>query len=61
MKRHWLFATLCSVACASDGNYYPPGISNPNTDNPLYYRNAIDVLKNLGSFRALYVRHESCA
>jgi len=58
-------AAIITVPGASahsrDNSYYRPGFVNPNLDNPLYHKNARNVLENLSSFRALYVKYENCA
>ena len=49
-------------AVSRDNSYYRPGFVNPNLDkHPLYHKNAKNVLENLSSFKALYVRYENCA
>ena len=49
-------------AVSRDNSYYRPGFVNPNLDkHPLYHKNAKNVLENLSSFKALYVKYENCA
>jgi hypothetical protein len=49
------------VVSEKDNNYYPPGYSNPNVDNEMYWRDSINVLQDLSSFSKLYVKFHSCA
>jgi hypothetical protein len=44
-----------------DGNYYPSGMKNPNVNEKMYWRNAYDVIDDISSFDALYVKFHSCA
>ena len=59
----WCFLAFVALARASDNkdiHYYPPGRSNPNVGARMYWRDAVGILRDLSSFDALYVRHESC-
>jgi hypothetical protein len=44
-----------------DGNYYPSGMKNPNVNEKMYWRNSYDVIDDIASFDALYVKFHSCA
>jgi hypothetical protein len=44
-----------------DGNYYPSGMKNPNVNEKMYWRNSYDVIEDIASFDALYVKFHSCA
>jgi hypothetical protein len=53
---------LAAVTTAEkDGNYYPSGMKNPNVNEKMYWRNAYDVIDDIASFDALYVKFHSCA
>jgi hypothetical protein len=49
------------VTAEKDGNYYPSGMKNPNINEKMYWRNAYDVIDDIDSFDALYVKFHSCA
>jgi hypothetical protein len=49
------------VTAAKDGNYYPSGMKNPNVNEKMYWRNSYDVIDDIASFDALYVKFHSCA
>jgi hypothetical protein len=49
------------VVSEKDNNYYPPGYSNPNVDQEMYWRDSINVLQDLSLFSKLYVKYHSCA
>lgn len=50
-----------AVNGAQDTAYYP-GFSNPNTQDEMYYREAVNVLQDLqtGEFDSLYIKYHSC-
>ena len=43
-----------------DTDFYYQGFVNPNTENPLYYKDSYNVLQDLGQFSALYIRYHGC-
>lgn len=51
----------CVAHGAQDSAYYP-GFSNPNTEDDLYYREAVNVIQDVeaGEFDALYIKYHSC-
>jgi hypothetical protein len=49
------------VVSEKDNNYYPPGYSNPNVNQEMYWRDSVNVLQDLSSFSKLYVKFHSCA
>jgi hypothetical protein len=49
------------VTAEKDGNYYPSGMKNPNVNEKMYWRNSYDVIDDIASFDALYVKFHSCA
>ena len=55
-----LMATSSAMA-AQDTAYYP-GFSNPNTEDEMYYREAVNVLQDIadGEFEALYITYHGC-
>lgn len=68
---HWFFATLAVFLTLGDYNamgsqdnaIYPPGFVNPLVaKDPLYYRDAPEVLGDLasGEFDALYIQYHGC-
>ena len=46
---------------AQDSAYYP-GYSNPNTQDEMYYREAVNVIQDLqaGVFDSLYISYHGC-
>jgi hypothetical protein len=56
-----LLAAVNVVNAEKDGNYYPSGMKNPNVNEKMYWRNAHDVIEDISSFDALYVKFHSCA
>jgi hypothetical protein len=56
-----LAAVTTTVNAEKDGNYYPSGMKNPNVNEKMYWRNAYDVIDDISSFDALYVKFHSCA
>ena len=46
---------------AKDAHYFSPGTSNPNVDETMYWRDAVNVLQDLDQFQYLYVSFHSCA
>jgi hypothetical protein len=44
-----------------DTNYYRPGVSNPNVNEKMYWRDSFNVLEDLSKFDRLYVKFHSCA
>jgi hypothetical protein len=56
-----LAAVTSPVIAEKDGNYYPSGMKNPNVNEKMYWRNSYDVIDDIASFDALYVKFHSCA
>lgn len=56
-----LTAAVTVTNADKDGNYYPSGMKNPNVNEKMYWRNAYDVIDDIASFDALYVKFHSCA
>ena len=56
-----LAAVTSPVTADKDGNYYPSGMKNPNVNEKMYWRNSYDVIDDITSFDALYVKFHSCA
>lgn len=53
---------MASVAQGAQDTAYYPGFSNPNTQDEMYYREAVNVLQDLesGEFQSLYIQYHSC-
>jgi hypothetical protein len=56
-----IVATVTVTTADKDGSYYPSGMRNPNVNEKMYWRNAQDVIDDISSFDALYVKFHSCA
>ena len=57
-----LVAIVYEYTLASkDAHYFTPGTSNPNLNEAMYWRDAINVLQDLNQFQYLYVSFHSCA
>uniref|UniRef100_A0A6U2XC16 Uncharacterized protein n=1 Tax=Entomoneis paludosa TaxID=265537 RepID=A0A6U2XC16_9STRA len=57
-----LLLLLCgSTLAAKDNTYYPPGKSNPNVKDTMYWHDSLDVIQDLSQFYKLYVKFENCA
>jgi hypothetical protein len=56
-----LLLAAVTVTAEKDGNYYPSGMKNPNVNEKMYWRNSYDVIDDIASFDALYVKFHSCA
>jgi hypothetical protein len=63
MFRFTLFMAFLVVEGLSekDTNYYRPGVSNPNVNEKMYWRDSFNVLEDLSKFSHLYVKFHSCA
>jgi hypothetical protein len=50
---------LCGtiVGADKDDSYYVAGTGNPNVNEPMYWKDAENVLQDLSKFSALYVRY----
>ena len=46
---------------SKDSTYYPPGKSNPNVYDKMYWHDSLDVLNDLDKFDKLYVVFHNCA
>ena len=53
---------MASAANGAQDSAYYPGFSNPNTQDEMYYREAVNVLQDLedGQFDSLYIKYHSC-
>ena len=51
----------CVAHGAQDSAYYP-GFTNPNTEDDMYYREAVNVIQDVedGQFDSLYIKYHSC-
>jgi hypothetical protein len=43
-----------------DGDYYQPGLMNPNTQNAMYWKDSKKILEDLSQFEALYISYHNC-
>jgi hypothetical protein len=48
---------LGSAYADKDDSYYVAGTGNPNVNEPMYWKDAENVLQDLSKFSALYVRY----
>jgi len=49
------------VLAEKDGDYYYPGVSNPNAEkHKMYWKDSINVLQDLDQFEALYIKYHGC-
>ena len=48
-------------AVLRDYTYYPGDFVNPLLSQPLYYKDAPNVLADLDSFQSIYILYHSCA
>jgi hypothetical protein len=48
---------LGSASADKDDSYYVAGTGNPNVNEPMYWKDAENVLQDLSKFSALYVRY----
>ena len=56
-----LVAALATVVYSDkDTNFYYPGFVNPNVENEMYWKDAVNVLQDLSQFSALYIQHHGC-
>jgi len=53
-------SAIVVVMGAQDSSIWSYGTSNANVENPLYYREAYDVLGDLDKFASLYIKFDSC-
>jgi hypothetical protein len=53
--------TVLVTASKDSYSYYANGISNPNANDKMYWREGYNVLEDLDQFAALYVTYHSCA
>jgi len=68
MKASLLLSASCAAVVMSvavvvadkDGDYYYPGMSNPNTKNAMYWKDSINVLQDLDQFESLYIKYHGC-
>jgi hypothetical protein len=53
---------LTSVVHGAQDSAYYPGFSNPNTQDAMYYREAVNVLQDVaaGEFQSLFIQYHSC-
>jgi hypothetical protein len=65
---NWMFRFTLLMAfliaegrSGKDTNYYRPGVSNPNVNEKMYWRDSFNVLEDLSKFDRLYVKFHSCA
>ena len=56
----WLLV-LSVVRAEKDSTYWPPGKYNPNVNNKMYWKDAVNVLQDLDQFSKLYVVFHNCA
>lgn len=56
-----LLLSLGSVQAAKDDSYYKPGTGNPNVYQTMYWKDAENILADLGQFQTLYVEFQHCA
>lgn len=52
---------VSAVGAEKDGSYYAAGVTNPNIDKEMYWREPYNILEDLDQFSKLYVRFHSCA
>jgi hypothetical protein len=54
-------AIVLSVSLADkDSDYYPPGVSNPNVRQKMYWNDAVNVLQDLDQFESLHILYHGC-
>lgn len=56
-----LVAGLGSVTANKDDSYYANGVTNPNINEKMYWKEGYNVLEDLDQFDALYITYHSCA
>jgi hypothetical protein len=54
-------ATRVFTTAYKDDSYYPKGVTNPNTKNAMYWRDARNVLQDISQFQSLSIKYHSCA
>lgn len=55
-----LFVVVVSAEKDS-GSYYANGVTNPNIEEKMYWKEPYNVLEDLDQFDALYVTYHNCA
>lgn len=59
-----LLAAACSslpfASASKDDSYYPNGVTNPNVNDKMYWKEPYNVLEDIDQFDALYVTFHSC-
>lgn len=55
------FSFLRTTTASKDDSYYPAGVSNPNVNNEMYWKEPHNVLQDLDQFEKLYIEFHSCA
>ncbi|KAI2496340.1 hypothetical protein MHU86_18167 [Fragilaria crotonensis] len=54
-------ATILWLSVAvKDSDYYPPGVSNPNVNQKMYWKDAVNVLQDLDQFESLHILFHGC-
>lgn len=53
-------AVLPIVLAEKDSDYYPPGVSNPNVRQKMYWKDAVNVLQDLDQFESLHILYHGC-
>lgn len=60
-KRLVALLSVFSVALAAkDSDYYPPGMTNPNVKQEMYWKDAVNVLQDLDQFESLHILYHGC-
>ena len=61
MKALSFVAAVLPISLAEkDSDYYPPGVSNPNMRQKMYWKDAVNVLQDLDQFESLHILYHGC-
>ena len=55
-----LLSVLAMASAAKDSDYYPPGMTNPNVQQKMYWKDAVNVLQDLDQFESLHILYHGC-
>jgi hypothetical protein len=55
-----LVSVLSVALAAKDSDYYPPGMTNPNVKQEMYWKDAVNVLQDLDLFESLHIVYHGC-
>ena len=61
IKTLLVFVSALAMASADkDSDYYYPGLTNPNVNTKMYWKDAINVLQDLDQFASLHIKYHGC-